>query len=217
MRFLNKISKKTQLNFIIFGVAVVAAYYILSPTFYYLNKFGGYPTTKEDLSIFGDFIGGTSSLILGILNLIALIYFTYIVQHFDDKRSINQFKYDVYLVLCEQLDKYLSIETYDSFEEAISDLYSMKRVLKKVNRSIFLFNDAELEIQCEKALENIKLVIADYENEYQKNKNDKGSNRQISEKSTENTNEENEGVEHKIDLILSPVIERMKKIIMNKI
>ncbi len=118
---------------------ITAACCILPVLFYCINFPYGVSTSPATWGTFGDFFGGILNPIIGLLNLAAIIYLGYYVSMWDDRRHKNEFLYEAYKDLAENLNS-PSINDEEKFDY----LYAYIETFKFNNT--FLFDNDQLPI-----------------------------------------------------------------------
>lgn len=105
-------------------------------TLAYVCHFGGksfWTSKPEHWGQFGDFIGGFLGTVLGILNLIVLVYLTQYVANQDNTTTLNQFRFEFYLKQKEAMD-FFDSESFD-----VKDHDRLKQAVKGIKDYSFLF------------------------------------------------------------------------------
>lgn len=88
-----------HINKIFWGLGIFAFILFiiaLAPIYIYIKQFGNEPLTTnyEILGTFGDFIGGSTSAIIGLLNIIATIVLALVIKQLDDNKDKRQTSID---------------------------------------------------------------------------------------------------------------------------
>lgn len=120
---------------------------------FYSNELSNNP---EVWGQYGDYLGGSLNPILTIINIGVLLYLTYTVSRSDDKRIINQFKFDAYKDLKDKLKPFK--EDYDTVNLLMKEYEKTKIDLTNFQQfSVFLYENNELKNKLLVLIEEIEL------------------------------------------------------------
>ena len=90
--------KKIKWNEILIYIIVIIFFIILIviPVYNYYSSFSenGRSNNPEDWALFGDYVGGTTNVIIGLVNIIVTVYIAYLIKSVDDKRFEEQKQLD---------------------------------------------------------------------------------------------------------------------------
>jgi uncharacterized membrane protein len=119
-------------------------------TLYFLTYSGGESNLNVDWGTFGDFIGGVLNPIFALLNLIAFLYFTYIIYEFDKNSKDRELNYQRKLIY--------SGEKYELFKKINHSVNKIRFVLlsndeKKADTITDLFEN------CDSSFADLKLLF----------------------------------------------------------
>lgn len=120
------LNNKGQINFRVLLILLVPLIGILLPYIYTFSN-ATLSTNPTDWGVFGDYIGGILNPIFSLINIILLVYLTYLVSKKDDERAFEEIKYKAYKELMHQF-YYVQIEKEIYFSE---DLAKQARQLEK--------------------------------------------------------------------------------------
>lgn len=124
-------------TYVIIGILTFTS--LLFPILYYFH-YNDMPMDKGELGTLGDFIGGMLNPILGVFNLIALLILSYYVSRSDDKRLLNQLRYDLYLSFTSEIKA-----VFADKEFYLGRFQEVKKVIMKYEDQIFIFDNDKLD------------------------------------------------------------------------
>ncbi|WP_333662272.1 hypothetical protein [Chishuiella changwenlii] len=116
----------------------------LIPIILYIRKFSvnGTSNNPEDWALFGDYIGGSTNVILGLINIIITAYIAYLIgnldnkrykeqkeidkQRFEDQKKLEDLRHQQSLELQERLFlKNVEYQRYDSYNKMYLEIISL--------------------------------------------------------------------------------------------
>lgn len=119
-------------------ITFISVALVLGTAFAYYNHFASHSfksSSPQDWGMFGDFFGGFLGTLIGILNLIVLVYLTNSVAEQDSRTTLNQFRFEFYLKLKDGIDE------FNANSHTVSDLDKMDLLIHSLKDYSFLFND----------------------------------------------------------------------------
>lgn len=151
--------------YLLYGIIILSIItFIIYPAYKYYSTFNefGESTNPEDWALFGDYIGGTTNVILGIVNIFVTAYIAYLIKTLDDNRLEKQIKIED-LRHQQNIDlqkdifiNNLKFKEYESFQKLIkkliitirneSDLKNIEIELYNLQQSYRIFSNSKREL-----------------------------------------------------------------------
>lgn len=143
---------------------------ICYPLYRYIDKFkpNGISDNPEDWGQFGDFIGGTTNVIIGFLNIVATIILALVIKNLDDSRSKIKDDEDkrrhLELIDLEKLRHKQNLDLQvDLFNRNIKHEFQ-KKISENLNKLLILISDYNVLDNRKKILLLIDTINTDLNN-----------------------------------------------------
>lgn len=149
------VKSKLPFNFYLKFCVIVSILTLLAYLLKFVPTNNFWTSRPEDWGQFGDFIGGFLGTVIGLINLVVLVYLTKYVADEDNRKALNQFRFDAYQEIKKELESFNPKQRFLKKEHN-----QLLITIKGLEDFAFLFNDNKSEYlsKCQALFESTEFL-----------------------------------------------------------